>query len=108
MTFVVTEPCINCRYTDCIEVCPVDCFHQGPNFVVINPEVCIDCGVCVPECPVDAIKEESTVPASMQHYIALNAERAREWPVISEKTAPLPEAEKWSKVEEKFAQLENT
>lgn len=108
MTYIVTEPCINCRYTDCVEVCPVDCFHQGPNFLVINPEICIDCGVCVPECPVDAIKEESAVPDSMKHYIALNAERAQEWPVISQKSEPLPEAEKWSKVEEKFAQLVST
>jgi ferredoxin len=106
MTYIVTESCINCRYTDCVDVCPVDCFHQGPNFLVINPETCIDCGVCVDECPVNAIVEASVATPEQQPYIALNAERAQQWPVISEKTTPLPEAEKWSKVKDKFAQLE--
>lgn len=105
MTYVVTEPCINCRYTDCVDVCPVDCFHQGPNFLAINPVTCIDCGVCVDECPVNAILEESQVPPEQQHYIALNAERANEWPVISEKIAPMPSADDWAKVKGKFAQL---
>jgi ferredoxin len=108
MTYVVTESCINCRYTDCVEICPVDCFHEGPNFLVINPETCIDCGVCVPECPVDAIVEESQLSPEQHHYIALNAERAQVWPVILEKAAPLPEAEKWASVKEKFALLEST
>lgn len=106
MTFVVTDPCINCRYTDCVEVCPVDCFHQGPNFLVINPETCIDCGVCVDECPVNAILEESQVPPEQHHYIALNAQRAAEWPVISQKTEPLAEADKWASIPDKFAELE--
>ena len=82
MTFVVTEQCIKCKYTDCVDVCPVDCFHEGPNFIVIDPEICIDCALCVPECPVDAIYEESDLPENMTDYIALNAELATKWPVI--------------------------
>ena len=108
MTYVVTESCVNCRYTDCVEVCPVDCFHCGPNTLVINPETCIDCGVCVDECPVNAIVEESLVPPEQSHCVAFNAERAKVWPVISEKIAPLPEAEKWANVKKKFALLEYT
>ena len=69
MTFVVTEQCIKCKYTDCVDVCPVDCFHEGPNFIVIDPEICIDCALCVPECPVDAIYEESDLPENMTDYI---------------------------------------
>jgi ferredoxin len=108
MTFIVTEACINCRYTDCVDVCPTDCFHEGPNFLVIDPEACIDCAACVDECPVNAIYDVADVPSEQQHYIALNAERAKQWPLINKKSAPLPEAEKWSKVKEKFAQLEST
>ncbi len=108
MAFIVTESCINCRYTDCVDVCPVDCFHQGPNFLVINPETCIDCAVCVDECPVSAICDAAQVPPDQQHFIALNAERAKQWPVIVAKLTPLPEAERWAKVKEKFAHLEST
>jgi ferredoxin len=89
MTFVVTEQCIQCKYTDCVDVCPVDCFHEGPNFVVIDPEVCIDCALCVPECPVDAIAEESDLPDDMVHFIELNAELAEKWPVIDQSKAPM-------------------
>ncbi len=96
MTFVVTEQCIKCKFTDCVDVCPVDCFHEGPNFIVIDPEVCIDCALCVPECPVDAIYEEGELPDNMREYIELNAELAKTWPVISESKEPLADAEDWA------------
>ena len=76
MTFVVTEPCIKCKLTDCVEVCPVDCFHEGANFLVIDPDECIDCTLCVPECPVDAIYDEDELPEGQEHFIELNAELA--------------------------------
>lgn len=95
MTFVVTENCIRCKYTDCVDVCPADCFHEGPNFLVINPETCIDCSLCVQECPADAIYEEADLPEDQRHFIQLNAELAQVWPVISEASAPLAEAEQW-------------
>lgn len=95
MTFVVTENCIKCKYTDCVEVCPVDCFHEGPNMLVIDPDECIDCTLCEPECPVEAIYAEEDVPADQQPFIALNAELAREWPVISEMKDPPEDAAEW-------------
>jgi ferredoxin len=78
MTFVVTESCIKCKYTDCVEVCPVDCFHEGPNLLVIDPEECIDCTLCEPECPVDAIYADDDVPEEQKQFIALNAELAQQ------------------------------
>ena len=69
MTHVVTDACVGCKYTDCVAVCPVDCFHEGPNFIVIDPEVCIDCGVCIPECPVEAIVDEKDLPAGQVEYL---------------------------------------
>ncbi|MFW5824250.1 MAG: ferredoxin FdxA [Marinobacter sp.] len=95
MTFVVTENCIRCKYTDCVDVCPADCFHEGPNFLVINPDTCIDCSLCVTECPAEAIFEESDLPEDQRHFIGLNAELAQVWPVISEMGSPLPDAEQW-------------
>ena len=95
MTYVVTEPCIRCRYTDCVEVCPVDCFHGGPNFLVIDPIECIDCAVCVPECPVDAIYPDDEVPVDQQDFIALNARLAEQWPVIKRHESPPADAEQW-------------
>ena len=80
MAHVVTEPCILCKYTDCVDVCPVDCFREGPNFLVIDPDECIDCAVCIPECPTNAIMAEEDVPEDQQEFIALNAELARVWP----------------------------
>ena len=89
MTYVVTENCIKCKYTDCVEVCPVDCFHEGPNFLVIDPDECIDCTLCEPECPAQAIFAEDDLPDDMQEFLALNAELAKDWPVITEmKPAP--------------------
>lgn len=96
MTHVVGESCIGCKYTDCVAVCPVDCFHEGPNFLVIDPDACIDCGVCVAECPVEAIFDEAVLPPEQQEYVALNARLARQWPVIAESTEPLPAAEEWA------------
>ena len=105
MTFVVTESCIKCKYTDCVEVCPVDAFHEGANFLVIHPDECIDCGVCVPECPVDAIYADVDVPAPLERYIALNAELAGDWEPITRKQDALPEAEHWAGVPEKLGLL---
>ncbi|MDT8448773.1 MAG: ferredoxin family protein [Wenzhouxiangellaceae bacterium] len=95
MTFVVVENCIKCKYTDCVEVCPVDCFHEGPNFLVIDPEECIDCTLCEPECPVTAIYPEDDLPADQQDFLELNAELSREWPVITERKDPPHDAEEW-------------
>ena len=106
MTYVVTENCIKCKYTDCVDICPVDCFHEGPNFLVINPEECIDCTLCEPECPAEAIFAEDDVPASMKNFTKLNAELAKEWPVISETKLPLSDAEQWDGVKEKLQYLE--
>jgi ferredoxin len=96
MTFVVTESCIHCKYTDCVDVCPVDCFHEGGNFLVIDPEVCIDCGVCAPECPVEAIVEEGDLSPEQMPLLAINAQFAKIWPVISTTKAPLEDAEQWA------------
>jgi len=106
MTYVVTDNCIRCKYTDCVEVCPVDAFHEGPNFLVINPEECIDCDVCVPECPAEAIYAEDDLPDGMEQFLELNAELAEQWPVINEKQDPLPDAEEWDGVEDKIQYLE--
>ena len=106
MTFVVTENCIKCKYTDCVEVCPVDCFHEGPNFLVIDPEECIDCTLCEPECPAEAIFSEDDVPADQAHFLELNAELAKAWPVITEKKDPLPDAEEWDGKPGKLQYLE--
>jgi ferredoxin len=95
MPFVVTENCIKCKYTDCVEVCPVDCFHEGPNFLVIDPDECIDCTLCEPECPVNAIYPEDDVPAGQEAFVALNAELAQAWPVITTRKDALPDAKEW-------------
>jgi ferredoxin len=96
MTYVVAENCIKCKFTDCVEVCPVDCFHEGPNFLVIDPEECIDCNLCVSECPAEAIFPEDDVPDGQRQFIALNAELSRIWPVITEKKEALPDADEWN------------
>lgn len=105
MTFVVTEACIKCKYTDCVSVCPVDCFHEGPNFLVINPEGCIDCGVCIPECPVSAIYEEDKVPEDQLEFIEINARLAQSWPPINEAKEPMDDAEAWADVKGKSQYL---
>jgi ferredoxin len=96
MAYVVTESCVNCRYTDCVDVCPVDCFKMGPNFLVIDPVECIDCAVCVPECPVNAIYAEEDVPEDQRPYIQINRELAQTWPVITKSIAALPDADAWA------------
>jgi ferredoxin len=106
MAYVVTEPCINCRFTDCVEVCPVDCFHAGPNALVIDPDECIDCGACEPVCPVTAIFEASALPEKWRDYVQLNADLSRTWPVLATKEEALPEAERWKGVAEKRDKLE--
>ena len=106
MPFIVVESCIKCKYTDCVEVCPVDCFHEGPNMLVIDPDECIDCTLCEPECPVEAIMSDEDVDEGMQHFIELNAELSREWPVInSMKDAPA-DADDWKEVTDKLEYLE--
>ena len=105
MTFVVTEACIRCKYTDCVDVCPVDAFREGPNFLAIDPDDCIDCALCVPECPVNAIFAEEDVPAGQQHFTALNAELARAWMPITRSKLALPDAEAWRHIESKLGEL---
>jgi ferredoxin len=106
MTYVVTESCIKCKYTDCVDVCPVDCFHEGPNFLVIDPDECIDCTLCVAECPVEAIYAEDDVPAGQEHFMALNAELSKTWPGIIERKEPPGDADEWAGKTEKLSLLE--
>ena len=108
MTFVVGDNCIKCKHTDCVEVCPVDCFYEGPNFLVIDPDECIDCALCEPECPAQAIFSEDEVPADQQQFIELNAELAEEWRdnnITEMKDAPA-DAEEWDGVPNKLQYLE--
>ena len=97
MTHVVTESCIRCKYTDCVDVCPVDCFREGPNFLTIDPDECIDCAVCIPECPVSAIYAEEDLPKDQLHMTRLNEELSRlpTWKSITKRKTPLEEAEEW-------------
>jgi ferredoxin len=106
MTHVVTDSCIKCKYTDCVDVCPVDCFKEGPNMLVIDPDECIDCAVCIPECPVNAIYAEEDLPAGQEHFTALNVELARDWPLITDKKDPPPDADEWQDVKDKLKLLE--
>ena len=100
MPFVVTGKCIKCRYTDCVEVCPVSCFYEGENMLVINPDECIDCGVCEPECPIEAIVPDTA--ESGQAFLEMNRQYSTEWPVITRKKDALPEAEEFKTVKNKF------
>ena len=95
MPFIVTEACIKCKYTDCVEVCPVDCFHEGPNMLVIDPDECIDCTLCEPECPAEAIFAEDDIPEGQEQYLELNAELAKDWPVINEMKDAPEDADEW-------------
>ncbi len=96
MPFVVTGKCINCRYSDCVEVCPVDCFYEGENMLVINPDECIDCGVCEPECPIEAIKSDEELEPEEQHWAEVNEKFSALWPVITQSKGPLDDAEEWA------------
>jgi ferredoxin len=93
MAFVVTENCLRCRFTDCVAVCPVDCFHGDDEMLYIDPEECIDCGACVPECPVEAIFDEAQLPDHLREWTQINLERAPKLPVINDTEDPLPTAE---------------
>ena len=105
MTYVVTESCILCKHTDCVDVCPVDCFIEGPNFLAIDPEQCIDCAVCVPECPENAIFAEDDVPGDQQEFIKINAELAKLWPAITKSKASMLDHEKWTNIANKLQYL---
>ena len=105
MTHVVLESCIRCKYTDCVDVCPVDCFREGPNFLTIDPDECIDCAVCIPECPVNAIVPEEDVPTDQLHFIKLNADLSRAWPSITKRKAALPDADDWKDRTGKLGEL---
>jgi len=106
MTYIVKDECIKCKFMDCVEVCPVDCFYEGENMLVIHPDECIDCGVCEPECPVDAIYAEYDLPEEMLHFTELNAELSQEWEVIDAQEDPDPDAEEYSTITEKLHLLE--
>lgn len=106
MTFVVSDACILCKYTDCVDVCPVDAFREGPNMLVIDPDECIDCAVCVPECPVEAISAEEDVPVGEEVFIGLNAELAKIWPTITRSHESLPDADEWAQETGKLDRLE--
>jgi ferredoxin len=95
VAYVVTEGCIKCKYTDCVEVCPVNCFYEGSNFLVINPDECIDCGACEPVCPTKSIFPESDLPDKFNEYKDLNTKFSKEWPNIAEKREPLADAEEF-------------
>ena len=132
MAYYVAEPCVKCKYTDCVDVCPVSCFYEGENFLVIHPDECIDCGACEPECPTSAIFEEDALPEKWQPYASLNAvlsgaiepdeadttgwpehiadhissDDFQDWPNIPEKIDAPPDADEWADVEEKFDKLD--
>ena len=106
MTFVVTEACIKCKLTDCVEVCPVDCFHEGPNMLVIDPDECIDWTLCEPECPVDAILSEDDLSEDQEKFLQINEELSAKWPVIVEMKDPPEDADNWRAVKDKLHLLE--
>lgn len=101
MTYVVMDNCVSCKYTDCVTVCPVDCFYEGENMLVIDPDECIDCGVCVPECPAEAIAPEE----GLSDWVEINRKYAKEWPVITTQKDPMPGAEDLDGVKDKFKNL---
>ena len=105
MTYVVTEKCIGCKHTDCVEVCPVDCFYEGANFIAINPSECVDCGLCELECPVEAIVSEAALDEGDLHLIQLNADLAALWPKITRKKDAMPDAAAWVQRENKLPML---
>lgn len=100
MTYVVTDNCIQCKYTDCVEVCPVDCFYEGENMLVIHPDECIDCGVCEPECPADAIRSDTE--SGLEKWLEINREYSTKWPNLTIKKDPLPYADQLDGRSNKF------
>jgi ferredoxin len=106
MTYVVTEACIKCKYMDCVEVCPVDCFYEGENMLVIHPDECIDCTLCEPECPAEAIYSEEEIPKGQEQFLKLNAELAKTWPVINEMKPAPADADEWKGRPGKLSLLE--
>ena len=106
MTYVVGENCINCKHTDCVEVCPVDCFYEGPNFLVIHPDECIDCALCEPECPVDAIFPDDTLPSDQEQFLKINTLLSEHWPNITRKKEAMDGAEKADGQPNKLALLD--
>ena len=100
MTYIVTDNCVLCKHKDCVEVCPVDCFYEGENMLVINPDECIDCGVCIPECPAEAIVDDTEIDTNPKHqfWAKLNKEYSEKWPNITENGDPMPDAEKWDNI----------
>ena len=107
MTHLVTENCIKCKHTDCVSVCPVDCFYEGPNFLVINPDECIDCAVCIPECPVDAIvaQEDIKDPVENQYWFDINKRLSKKWPLITKQKPPLPDADEYDGIQNKRTEI---
>ncbi len=106
MTHVVTDACIKCKYTDCVDVCPVDCFKEGPDFLVIDPDECIDCAVCIPECPVNAIYADTDTPEPFRNFLEINARLAPLWPTITKRVTALATAEQWKARTDKLASLD--
>jgi ferredoxin len=106
LSHFVAEPCIKCKYTDCVAVCPVDCFYEGANMLVIHPDECIDCGACVPVCPTTAIFPQDQLPEKWHEFIELNTKYSKEWPNISDQKEPMPEAESFKTAEGKRGDLD--
>lgn len=106
MTHIVAEPCVNCKYTECVAVCPVDCFYEGQNTLLIHPDECIDCGACVPVCPTTAIFSEDDLPEKWKEYLEIATQYASEWPNISEKKDAMPGADDWAKIDAKRDKLD--
>jgi len=102
MAYVVTDACIKCKFMDCVEVCPVDCFYEGENMLVISPDECIDCGVCEPECPADAIKPDTDSESNLAKWLTLNADYAKVWPNITQKGTAPADADKFVGEKDKF------
>jgi ferredoxin len=106
VTHLVTDNCIKCKHTDCVSVCPVDCFYEGPNFLAIDPDECIDCGVCIPECPVDAIKTDNDIDIDVVFWLDINTRLSKKWPNITRKKEALPDAAEWNGTPNKINLLE--
>ena len=105
MTYVVTESCIKCKYTDCVEVCPVDCFYEGPEFLVIDPDECIDCGLCEPECPIEAIYADDELPSDQIEFIEINLKLSEVYENITEAKEKPSDAEEFSGIDNKYQQF---